>query len=176
MGTATPPVPVKLIAGLLASSDALLGEAAAALSDRFGVIDGVSTPTDWTASTYYAGEMGAAIRRQFLSFEPLIGPGKLAGIKQLTNEIERRWRTGPGRQVNIDPGYVAAMKLVLASTKDAAHRVYLSGGLYAEATLQFVGGTFCPHAYTYPDYAATETLQFFNAVRQRYLAQLRPLH
>lgn len=167
------PKPVKLIAGLLAASDALLVEAAASLSRRFGLIEAFSTAVAWEISTYYRDEMGQTILRQFLSFERLIAPGKLAGVKQITNEMENTWRTATGRRVNIDPGYIATSKLVLATTKDAAHRVYLSGGIYAEATLHFSNGTFQPYPHSYRDYAAADAIAFFNGVRARYLAQLR---
>jgi uncharacterized protein DUF4416 len=173
MGTANAPQLVKLIVGLLASSDTLLEEAAERLFERFGPIDATSAVTPWNLSTYYRDEMGDTILRQFLSFERLIGPGKLAGVKQITNDMESAWRSPTGRQVNIDPGYVAATKLVLASTKDAAHRVYLSGGIYAETTLHFTGGSFGSHSHTYPDYAAADSVAFFNGVRGTYLAQLR---
>lgn len=173
MGTAKPPAAVKLIAGLLAASDGLLVEAADVLCERFGPLDASSTATTWNVSPYYRDEMGDVIRRQFLSFEQLIAPGKLAGLKQATNEMESAWRTAAGRQVNVDPGYIAATKLVLASTKDAAHRVYLSGGIYAEVTLQFSNGSFRAHAHTYPDYATPEAIAFFNRVRATYLMQLR---
>jgi hypothetical protein len=173
MGTPKTPQPVTLIAGLLAASDALLAEAADALSRRFGPIDAASAPITWDASTYYRDEMGDALRRQFVSFERLLAPGKLAAVKQNTNAMENAWRTATGRQVNIDPGYVTATKLVLASTKDAAHRVYLSGSIYAEVTLQFSNGSFRAHAQTYRDYATPEAIAFFNRVRARYLAQLR---
>lgn len=173
MGAPKTPVPVKLIAGLLAVSDALLEEAAAVLSEHYGSVDAVSPAIDWTVSTYYRSEMGAVIRRQFLSFERLIGPDELPAVKLATNGLEERWRAASGRQVNIDPGYIAATKLVLASTKDAAHRVYLGQGIYAEGTLLFSNGSFQPHAHTYPDYAALEAMAFFNGVRGTYLEQLR---
>jgi hypothetical protein len=173
LGTANPPQLVKLIVGLLASSETLLEEAAETLSERFGPIDAASAVTPWNLSTYYRDEMGDTILRQFLSFERLIGPGKLAGVKQITNDMESAWRSAMGRQVNIDPGYIAATKLVLASTKDAAHRVYLSGGMYAETTLHFMNGSFEPCQHTYPDYAAPDAVAFFNRVRATYLAQLR---
>jgi len=172
MGTPRGPAPVKLIAGLLASSDELLGEARAALSQRFGPVDACSAPSTWDFSSYYRDEIGDAIRRQFVGFETLITPDKLAGLKQITNEMENAWRTGSGRRVNIDPGYIATAKLVLASTKDAAHRVYLNGGIYAEATLHFSHGSFQPYVYSYRDYAAADAIAFFNEVRTRYLAQL----
>ncbi len=173
MGTAKAPASVKLIAGLLAASDALLHDAATALVEHFGPIESASTITDWTVSTYYCDEMGPTIRRQFLSFERLIAADELAGVKLATNRLETRWCTASGRQVNIDPGYIAATKLVLASTKDAAHRIYLSHGIYAEVTLLFGNGTFHAHAHTYPDYAARHALALFNEVRAKYLEQLR---
>lgn len=166
---------MKLIAGLLASSEDLLGEAAEALSQRFGPVDAFSIPSRWDLSSYYRNEMGDVIRRQFLSFETLIAPDVLAESKQITNGMEGAWRTGSGRHVNIDPGYVATTKLVLASTKDAAHRVYLNAGIYAEATLHFSNGSFQPYPYSYRDYAAAEAIAFFNRVRTTYLAQLRAM-
>src|SRR5262249_29868829 len=159
--------------GLLAASGTGLEEAMHALVERFGPIDASSTPRAWTLSTYYRNEMGDDVRRQFVSFALLMPPGKLAGVKSLTNQLEEAWRTGRGRQVNIDPGYIATTKLVLASTKDAAHRVYLSGGIYAEVTLQFSNGSFRPQAHTYPDYATAEAVEFFNRGRTTYLAQLK---
>jgi hypothetical protein len=173
MGTPRSPAPVKLIAGVLASSDDLLREAAAALSQRFGPVDAFSIPTRWDLSSYYRDEMGDVIRRQFISFEKLTAADGLAESKHITNGMEGVWRAGSGRRVNIDPGYIAATKLVLASTKDAAHRVYLSGGIYAEVTLQFRNGSFQPYPHSYRDYAAADAIAFFNRVRKTYLAQLR---
>jgi hypothetical protein len=89
-------------------------------------------------------------------------------MKLKTNDLEERWRAAQGRQVNLDPGYVGYTKLVLASTKDASHRVYLGQGIYAEATLQFVRGSFQPWPYTYRDYAEPAAIEFFNRVRERY--------
>jgi hypothetical protein len=175
MGSPQPPSSVKLVAGLLAASDALLADAVAALNNCFGPLDAHTTPAPWTVSTYYRDEMGADLRRQFISFERLIAPGKLAGIKQMTNALEGAWTAHGRRQVNLDPGYVGTTKLVLASTKDAAQRVYLSGGIYAEVALVFHDGTFHAGAHAYPDYAAAETRRFFTRVRSQYLAQLRTL-
>lgn len=173
MGAPKVPAPVKLIAGLLAASDALLDQATVALSERYGPIDARSAPSPWRVSRYYRDEMGDAIRRQFLSFERLAAADQLRAIKLATNDLEERWRTAAGRQVNIDPGYVTATKLALASTKDAGHRLYLGNGIYAEVTLLFSHGSFQPHDNTYPDYETPETAAFFNGVRGTYLAQLR---
>lgn len=173
MGRAQSPAPVKLLAGLLASADAILDEATRELRQVFGEIDASSAITAWNLSTYYESEMGGAVRRQFVTFETLIDPGQLPRVKQRTNEMEGAWRTARGRQVNIDPGYIATGKLVLASTKDAAHRVYLQEGIYAEVTLHFCNGSFRAYPHSYPDYAAEEAVTFFNRARANYLAQLR---
>ncbi|MBP1688851.1 MAG: hypothetical protein H6Q33_4994 [Deltaproteobacteria bacterium] len=173
MGTAKPPAPVKLIAGLLAASDGLLDAARRALGDQFGTMDATSEVSAWTHSAYYRDEMGDAIRRQFVTFARLVAPDELVGLKQLSNRLEQAWCTAAGRQVNIDPGYLATDKLVLASTKDAAHRIYLGNGIYAEVTLHFCNGSFQPYAHSYRDYAAPEAIAFFNRARAQYLVQRR---
>jgi hypothetical protein len=74
----------------------------------------------------------------------LIDPGRLAEIKRLTNEWEAEYAAleihPEPRPLNLDPGYITAAKLVLASTKDQGHRIYLRDGIFAEVTLRFVRG------------------------------------
>ena len=170
MGTSREAALVQPLAGLLAASVELLGAALDALRETFGPATASTVPAPWTVSSYYAAEMGEALWRQFAAFEAPVSPGSLWRLKLRTNELEGRWKSGAGRRVNIDPGYLDLSKVVLASTKDAAHRIYLNGGIYAEATLHFANGSFHPHAYTYPDYAAPDAVQFFNDVRARWKA------
>ncbi|MBI4518876.1 MAG: bifunctional phosphopantothenoylcysteine decarboxylase/phosphopantothenate--cysteine ligase CoaBC [Deltaproteobacteria bacterium] len=167
MGEPRSPEAVQLVAGLLAATPALLAEARAALSAEFGPLEAASAPYRWSESSYYSEEMGAEIWRQFVSFAACVDAGDLAAVKQRTNAMEGRWRSPQGRRVNLDPGYLADNKLVLASTKDAAHRIYLGGGIYAEATLHFAHGSWRPYPYTYRDYAGDTAVAFFNAVRAR---------
>src|SRR3990170_2263762 len=79
----------------------------------------------------------------------------------------------PGRRVNIDPGYIDAFKVALASTKNAGQRIYFHSGIYAEATLMYFDGAFHGLAYTYPDYLWPQTLAFFTSLRSVYVDQLR---
>ena len=81
----------------------------------------------------------------------------------------------PGRRVNIDPGYIDAFKVALASTKNAGQRIYFHSGIYAEATLMYFDGAFHGLAYTYPDYLWPQTLAFFTSLRSVYVDQLRRL-
>ncbi|HVN86205.1 MAG TPA: DUF4416 family protein [Candidatus Binatia bacterium] len=173
MGEPRAPERVKLIAGLLTSSADLLRDVHRVLAAEFGAIDAASDPTAWTESSYYAAEMGKTLWRQYVSFTPLIDPESLVRVKHRTNATENWWRVASPRRVNIDPGYLSATKLVLASTKDAAHRIYLGDGIYGEATLRYADGAWQPYPYTYRDYAGPIAGAFFNGVRSRFLTQRR---
>jgi hypothetical protein len=167
------PPPVKLIASLFSPSQSLLDEIVEALQGLFGPIDRVSAPFMFDRTTYYAREMGWPLHRRFVSFRDLVSPDRLGGIKIETNAVEERYLMEGRRRVNIDPGYVALERLVLATGKNYVHRIYLSQGIYADLTLVFSKGSFSPLPWTYPDYAAVETIRYFNQVRTTYLGQLK---
>lgn len=179
MGQAIEPAPVKLILGVIVADGAPLLDVRAHLEASYGTIDLASEPAPFVATRYYEREMGAPLHRVLWSFESLIPPDALAGIKRETNALERSFASWDGRswrrRVNLDPGYVDLAKLVLATTKDRQHRLYLGHGIYAEVTLRFTGGRFVPWDWTYPDYRSSEYLAFFNAVRRRYRRQQQAL-
>ena len=74
--------------------------------------------------------------------------------------------------MNIDPGYLTAARVVLASTKDFAHRLYLGKGIYGEVTLLYQKKDFQALPWTYPDYRSEAYRQFFRELRRVYMAQL----
>ena len=94
-------------------------------------------------------------------------------IKRQTNELEWTLAREERRRVNVDPGYVSLGKVVLASTKDHAHRLYLGQGIYGEVTLTYQHGHFRPWPWTYPDYASDRYCTLFDEIRRHYRAQLR---
>ncbi|MGQ9569760.1 MAG: DUF4416 family protein [Thermodesulfovibrionales bacterium] len=96
--------------------------------------------------------MGWPLYRHFIFFKKLIDPGVLADIKLRTNEIEFLFSSEGKRTVNLDPGYLTLSKVVLASTKDYAHRIYLGKGIYGEITLIYKDNSYKPHLFTYKDY------------------------
>lgn len=167
------PPPVKLIASLFSPSQPLLDEVVEGLQGLFGPVDWVSPPLLFDRTAYYAREMGWPLHRCFVSFRALVPPDRLAEIKIETNALEERYAADGRRRVNIDPGYVALERLVLATGKNYVHRIYLSRGIYADLTLVFSKGSFAPLPWTYPDYAAVDTIGHFNRVRAEYFAQLR---
>ena len=91
-----------------------------------------SDPFDFTETDYYTATMGEGLKKQFLAFERLIDSSELASIKRETNDWEAEYaalgRHAEPRPLNLDPGYLTPAKLVLASTKDHAHRIYLRDG------------------------------------------------
>lgn len=177
MGIPKEPKPVKLFIALLSRDEELFPLVEKDLTALFGPADSNSDSLPWTVTDYYEKEMGAGLLRRFISFAPLISPESLAEIKLRSQDLERdyQWAEGErkGRRVNIDPGYLDAGKVVLASTKNSVHRIYLRSGIYGEVTLLFQSGSFQPFAYTYSDYLWPETLSFFATLRSLYLRQLK---
>jgi len=48
-----------------------------------------------------------------------------SGIFFFVNQIEEKLSNEWERTINLDPGYIGLSKLVLATTKDYSHRIYL---------------------------------------------------
>ena len=175
MGSAREPQPVKLIASLLTGDPGLLAGVKEALSAAFGPIDCESELLPFDHTDYYAPEFGPGLERQIVTFAGLVDPGDLPAIKHRTNEIEQATALEGSRRVNIDPGYVSLGKMVLATTKNHAHRIYLGEGIYGEGTLTYQQGRFRAWPWTYPDYASDRYCALFDGIRERYKAQLRAL-
>jgi hypothetical protein len=171
------PKPVKLIIGILAADHKCVYTAADILADKFGRIDFTSDIWPFDKTDYYKDQTGSRILRQFISIEKLIDPGKLAKIKHKTNRLEQKLAKTLAlplpRPVNLDPGIIEPSKLVLATTKNYSHRIYIGSKMYAEVTLIFDKGRWCPLDHTYPDYRQQCYFDFFEKVRDRLLEQLK---
>lgn len=137
---------------------------------KFGHISSRSELFDFTHTDYYTEEMGPNLKKIFYVFERPIPLQKLVDVKIYTNRLEakfsKREKGIMRRQVNLDPGYLSLNKVVLASTKDYSHRLYLGKGIYGEVTLFFKNKTFTPFPWTYPDYQTPGYIKFFNSVRK----------
>jgi hypothetical protein len=165
--------PVKLIVGMFTAQERLFDAACTELTESYGPVDHVSPVWPFEFTTYYAEEFGEGLLRQFLSFQQLIDPVRLRETKLYANDLEQEFAVQGRRQINLDPGYIDLSKLVLATTKNHQHRIYLGQGIYAEVTLRFTHKSFRPWEWTYPDYRTDGHIRFFNEVRQTYLTQLR---
>ncbi|MBD3168113.1 MAG: DUF4416 family protein [candidate division Zixibacteria bacterium] len=168
--------PVKLIAGIIYSDELFTGKAVNMMVSEYGDIDIETEPVKFDQTDYYADEMGGELYRKFISFEKLIAPNSLSAVKRFTNDIELRFALpgceGPKRRINIDPGYLELSKLVLASTKNFSHRVYLGNGIYGEVTMIYRGNRFNYLEWTYPDYQTDYARIFLEKARAQYNLQL----
>ncbi|MBN1125117.1 MAG: DUF4416 family protein [Sedimentisphaerales bacterium] len=171
------PSPVKLIVGILAADADALSAAREAVCAEFGTVDMESEIWSFTQTDYYKDETGEHILRQFVTFEHLIDPGRLAAIKHTTNRIEQdlaqRLQVPLPRPVNLDPGYLEPAKLVLASTKNFSHRIYIGDTMYAEVTLTYSKGAWQATPFTFPDYRQGRYHAFLDRARQRLIEQRR---
>jgi hypothetical protein len=165
------PVPVKPICGLLFSADIPLERITPMIEVVLGKMEERTPVFHFNYTDYYADEMGDSLLKLFISFNGLVHAAKLIRFKIATNRIENEWKSSGRRRVNIDPGYITAAKVVLATTKDYTHRLYLGGGIYGDVQLAFTKGSFRPNSWTYPDYRSVEAVDFFNRVKNRYMEQ-----
>ena len=177
MGVARQPVPAKMVCGIIASSHQDVERAENVLQEVFSTIDRRSESIPFDQTSYYQSEMGRDLIRKWISFAELVSQDAIVNAKLTTNRLEKELaRPNGSRTVNLDPGYLVASRLVLATTKDYAHRVYLANGIYAEVTLIYRAREFHPLEWTYPDYRGHVALDFFTEVRAAYTAQLSAAH
>lgn len=172
MGAINISPPVKLIIGFIFSEGNVLENTLRILKRRFGPTDYESQIMPFTHTDYYDREMGKGLKRKFIAFQRLIRPEKLCAVKVFTNRIEAKFSKGGLRLINIDCGYVDLAKLVLASTKDFRHRLYLGKGIFAEITLFYQDKSYHYWDWTFPDYRTQDYINIFNEIRRLYHQQL----
>jgi hypothetical protein len=173
MGSVKTHPPVKLIIGFIFKEEQIFNQAKIILKKQFGRIDFESQILPFCHTDYYEEELGKDLKRKFVSFEKLIPAQNLSKIKIISSRIEKKLTYKGLRLVNIDPGYLDLSKLVLASTKDYKHRIYLNKGIYAEVTLFYQGKNFNHWEWTYPDYKTPEYIAIFNRIRGIYAKQIK---
>jgi hypothetical protein len=177
MWTLKKPADVKLIMGLLGCDRNALDTALKSIIKKFGKVDSISDVWPFEQTDYYKDQTGDRILRQFISIEKLISPGKLADIKLKTNKLEKQLakkiKAVFPRPINIDPGIIEPSKLILASTKNYSHRIYIGKKIWAEVTLIYDKGQWKIFDYTYPDYRQKCYHNFFSEVREKLVRQLR---
>jgi len=171
MGIPRHPHKVKLFAGLLTCGEAPISKIKQALAGQFGPIDYESPVSDFAHTGYYEEEMGPGLRRLFFGFEKLRDLKKIYSVKLTTNSIEKKFAVRGKRRVNIDPGCLDLSKIILFSTKDYTHRIYLDRGIFAEVILFYKNGRYNAWPWTYPDYRSDGYADIFQALRNIYREQ-----
>lgn len=171
MGAITPPDKVKALFGLLYKESRCIQEALQKIEGEFGSIDYFSPEFPFVETSYYNAEMGTGLTRRYISLQRLIVPDELAHLKCMANQLEDELSVDGKRTINLDPGYIGAANLILASTKNFSQRIYLSQGIYAEVTMTFQQGDFLRLPWTYPDYYNHRDI--LCEIRRIYREQLR---
>lgn len=166
MKKSSPVEPTILFAGALYCDVKYFSRAKEELKRSFGEIAAESPPQEWHVSEYYRDELGWPIMRTFIFFRERIDPLTLPDVKLASNELEESLSSGGKRNVNIDPGYMTLSKVVLASTKNYSHRIYIGKGIFAEVSLVHVNGKYRPHLFTYRDYASDACAEIFERARK----------
>jgi hypothetical protein len=176
MAQPKPFAPVKPVCGLIYREEALYEEVRRRLIAEWGSVDLESPTFAFDLTDYYDAEMGPGLKRRFMSFETLVAPEALAGMKLRSIELEevvRREAGAPGRPINIDPGYLTASALVMATAKDFSHRIPLGRGIYAHLEFLFTKAGVKVLDWTYPDFRRGPCQEFFREVRNVYLGRVR---
>jgi len=136
---------------------------------QFGPVALASERFPFVETTYYHAAMGEDLQKCFLVFERLIDPATLPAIKRMTIAWEEEYRAMTDhpvdRPLNLDPGYITEAKVVLATTKNRDHRIYLSDGIFAEVTLFYRGKRWQSREWTYRNYQRDDYQRFFTECR-----------
>lgn len=177
MGQIRGPRPALLIMAVFSRYEPALAWSQARAEEAWGPLALRSDVFHFDETPYYEKTMGPGLRKQLLAFGDLIDPGQLPSIKLTTNRWEVEFAEAhqfpEQRPLNLDPGYLTEAKLVLATTKDRDHRLYLAEGIFAEVTLYFHAGKWRERPWTYPDYQRQAYHDFFSRCRQFLRVKLR---
>jgi len=172
----TPEKHVKIFAGLIFNRSADIDAVERRLEKEYSAIDYRSSVIDFDFTGYYQKEMGTPLFRKFLSFRDLVDPELLAELKTAAVSMESEFAGfSKKRTVNIDPGYIEPAKVVLASTKNFYHRIYLSSGIYGEVTLSWSAekGGYRSFEWTFPDFRTDRYKRILADIRGIYMEQRR---
>lgn len=168
MGIPKKPKKVMLFIGTLFNQNGNYYQSIKILEKIYGKILMESPLKKWDYSDYYANELGTPIHRRFIFFKELISEEDIADIKLETNKIEAMLSIDGKRTINLDPGYIGLSKIVLVTTKDYSHRIYIKNGIYGEVTLIYRKNSFVPQSFTYRDYTDEQHIKVFNLARDIY--------
>lgn len=167
------PPKVKFVCGFIFSGAAFYERAKKALIAKFGPLDFESEPIRFDFTDYYCAEMGGDLTKRLVSFRNLRGPDEFVNIKLFCVRREKRYARGGSRTVNIDPGYLNEAHLVLTTTKDFYHRIYLGKGIHAEVTVYYKNRRFEDLPWTYPDFRTSRYKAMLADIREKYVAQIK---
>lgn len=169
--------PVVRFCAVISRHDDMRRRAIEQLASVWGPVVTQSPDLEFQAGGFYAATMGEDLKKTLVALQGFVDPAGLADWKLQTNQWEADIATEfsypESRPLNLDPGYMSQAKLVLATTKDRDHRIYLRDGMFAEVTLTYVGKVWQHHRWSYPSYRSEPVAAFANHCRARLRKHLR---
>ena len=176
MGQTNSHYPVLLVTAITSRYVSAIDWAVSQASEHWGAVRIKSDVFDFSETGFYEKTMGQNLLKQLVAFQ-LIDPAILPDYKITSNQWEELYaethQHPETRPLNIDPGYISEAKLVLATTKDRDHRIYLRDGIYAEVTLHYQQNDWVESRWTYPDYQRADFKSFFTECRNQLRKQMK---
>ncbi len=165
---------VQYFIGVLYSPSLEEKEIESIVTDAFGAVELASESYPFQATGYYSREMGENLKRIFYVIKKLESPALLSRFKENSVQLEEAFlRVGGKRMANLDPGYMDAVKVMLASTKRGGHKIAMTPEIYADMVLDYFQGNWRAFDWTFPDFKSGIYFPFLRQVRQNYLKKLK---
>lgn len=168
--------PVVRFCAVISTDDNLRRKAIAYLESQWGSVVVSRLGLPFQAGGFYTDSMGDGLTKDLVAFGAPVDGGAMPDWKLWTNDLEEELSAGVAgngaagngveRPLNLDPGYITQAKLVLATTKDRDHRVYLRDGIFGEVTLNYMGKKWVHHRWSYPDYRTERVAEFATECRE----------
>jgi len=130
-------------------------------------VQSIEIPFDFT--DYYKEEMGTSLKRKWVSIKKIIPENELVDLKHEAISWEKELTFQDRRTVNCDPGGICDNRVVLVTTKNFSHRIYLGKGIFGEVTLIYIGDRFQSQKWTYPDYRSDIFQDFAKKCKKKFL-------
>jgi|TARA_B100002003_G_scaffold113466_1_gene104964 hypothetical protein len=150
----------KLIMAIMYAQEETLNQCKQELTTKYGPIQKENTPYNFDYTQYYEEEFGTNLKKQFIIFQKEIQTDQLATIKHEITAIEALFTKNNKRTINIDPGYLTASELTLASFKPRNQvKEEIAKDIYAHTVIEVINGKPQTFPHTFRDYK--EHLNFF---------------
>ncbi|MEA1913259.1 MAG: DUF4416 family protein [candidate division WOR-3 bacterium] len=143
--------------------------------EDFAAIDLESEEILFDFTDYYKEEFGSSLKRKWVTVKRIIQEDELVELKQKAIDWEKQLSTSGKRSVNCDPGGISESRVILVTTKNYSHRIYLGRGIFGEVTLIYKDKRFQPLIWAYPDYRSIAFIKFAKDCREKFRLDKRAL-
>ena len=150
-----------LFFALMFKGNEVLEKTMGELKAIFGDIKARSSQYDFNFTGYYEEEFGENLKKIIIIFDKKINKDELAEIKIKTREIEVKSSMDKKRTINIDPGLVNSLEVILTSFKKKGFKECLECGVFLHKVLEFEDGKVKEFWHTFPDFKDKELQDFF---------------